>query len=90
LEADSKIESWEQLKQTKEGVLKQALQAGSVVATLVASVMAPGVDRPTPTVASPNTLCHRRERRGERVSAGLLQHRKRVLEWINNAQKGQG
>jgi len=28
--------------------------------------------------------------RGERVSAGLLQHGKRVLEWLNDIQKGQG
>ena len=27
---------------------------------------------------------------GKRVSAGLLQHGKRVLEWQNNVQKGQG
>ena len=59
-EADSKIESWEQSKQTKEGVPKRALEAGSAVSMLVASAMAPGVDRPTPTVASPNTRRHRR------------------------------
>ena len=30
------------------------------------------------------------QRRGERVSAGLLQHGKRVLGWLNDVQKGQG
>jgi len=43
----------EQSKQTKEGVPKQAPQAGSAVSTLVTSAMASGVDRPTPTAASP-------------------------------------
>ena len=34
-------------------------EAGAVVGvTLVVSVMAPGVDQLTPTVASPNTQCH--------------------------------
>ena len=37
-----------------------AAGGGSAVSMLVASVMAPGVDRPTPTVASPNTRRHRR------------------------------
>ena len=59
-EADSKIEGWEQSKQTEKRVPTRALQAGSAVSTLVASVMAPGVDRPTPTVASPNARRHRR------------------------------
>ena len=52
--ADSKIEGWEQSKQTKEGLPKRALQAGSAVSTLVASAMAQGVDRLTPTAASPH------------------------------------
>jgi len=51
--ADSKIEGWEQLKQTKEGVPKRALQAGSAVSTLGASAMAQGVDWPTPMEACP-------------------------------------
>jgi len=33
-------------------VLKQALQAGSAVSTLVASAKAQGVDRPAPTASS--------------------------------------
>ena len=49
--ADSKIEGLEQSKQTKEGLPKRALQAGS---TLIASAMAQGVDRLTPTAASPH------------------------------------
>jgi len=28
--------------------------------------------------------------RGKRVSVGLLQHGKRVLEWLNDFRKGQG
>ena len=51
-EADSKIEGWDQSKQTKEGVLKLALRARSTVATLVAFAMAQGVDWQTSTVAS--------------------------------------
>jgi len=43
----------EQSKQTKEGLPKQALQAGSAVSMLVTSAMASGVDRPTLTAASP-------------------------------------
>jgi len=88
--ADSKIEGWEQSKQTKEGVLKQALQAGSAVSTSVASAMAQGVNRPTPTVAS--HLRSDERRRGKRVTAGLVhvQHGKRELERLNNVQKGQG
>ena len=43
--ADSKIEGWEQSKQMKEGVPKRVLQAGSAVSTLVASAMAPVVER---------------------------------------------
>jgi len=39
-------------KQTKEGVLKQALQARSTLSTLVTFVMVQGVDRPTPTAVS--------------------------------------
>jgi len=64
---------------------------------IIASAMAQGIARPTPTAVS-----HRRCRRpvgmspsqnrlpGKRVSAGLLQHGKRVLERHNNVQKGQG
>jgi len=72
------------LKQTKEGVPKQALHAGSAVSTLVASAMAPGVDRPTFNGGIEE------KRRGKRVSAGLLQRGKWVLEWLNDVQKGQG
>jgi len=42
--AESKIEGREQSKQTKEGVTKRVLQAGSAVLTSVASAMAQGVD----------------------------------------------
>jgi len=71
--ADSKIEGWEQLKQTKEGVPKRALQAGSAVLTLVASVMAQGVVRPTLTAAS-----HQKRRAAERQArdCGLSAARK--------------
>jgi len=79
-EAGSKIESWEQLKQTKEGVPKQALQAGLPVSTLVASAMAPGVDRPTPTVG-------RHDARPERRSIstlGVVSWRCRFKSWYKN------
>ena len=80
---------WEQLKQTKEGVPKRALQAGSAVSTSVASAMAQGVERPTPTVASPKKR-RAAESPGKRMSASLLQHGKRVLERLNDVQKGPG
>ena len=72
--------------QTKEGVPKQALQAGSAVSTLVASAMASGVDRPTRQHLPRSD----EQRRGKRVSAGLLQHGKRILERLNDVQRGQG
>ena len=40
------------IDQTKEGVPKRALQAGSAVPTLVTSAKSQGVDRPTPTASS--------------------------------------
>ena len=40
------------MKQTKEGVPKRALQAGSAVSTSVAFAKAQGVDRPAPTASS--------------------------------------
>jgi len=67
-------------------VPKQVLQAGLAVSTLEASAMASGIDQPTPTTASHSN----EQRRGKRVSAGLLQHGKRVLERLNDVQKGQG
>ena len=51
-EADSKIEGWDQSKQTKEGVPKRALRARSTVSTSLASAMAQGIARPTPTASS--------------------------------------
>ena len=59
--ADSKIEGWEQLKQTKEGVPKRAPQAGSAVSTSVAFAKAQGVGRPAPTAPS-----HQKRRAAER------------------------
>jgi len=50
--SSSKIEDWEQLKQTKEGVPKWALQEGSAVSSLVAFAKAQDVDRPAPTASS--------------------------------------
>ena len=84
--ADSKIEGWEQSKQTKEGVLKQALQAGLAVSTLVASAKAQGVDRPQRR----HLIRNDERRRGKHVSAGLLQHGKRVLTRLKDVRKGQG
>jgi len=93
-EADSKIESWEKLKQAKEGVPKQALQAGSAVSTLVASPMSlrfrwSFIGR-LQRWHLPISGAIDEQRRGERVSAGFLQHGKRVLERLNDVQKGRG
>jgi len=68
-EADSKIESWEQSKQTKEGVLKQAMQAGLVVTMFVISAKSQGVNWPAPTG---HLIRSNKRWRGKRVSAGLL------------------
>jgi len=87
--ADSKIEGWEQSKQTKEGVPKRALQAGSAVSTSVGSEMAQGVDRPTPTAASPQK--RRATERQARVcgpSAARKADTGAAQQWFANLREG--
>jgi len=70
----------------EKGCAEQALQVEPAVSTLVASAMASGVDRPTRQHLPRSD----EQRRGKRVSAGLLQHGKRILERLNDVQRGQG
>ena len=67
--------------------MKQALQAGSAVSTLVGSEKAQGVDRPAPTASS-----HQKRRAAERQArvCGPSAYGKRVLKRLNDVQTGQG
>ena len=74
-----------EIEQTKEGVQKQALQAGSAVSTLVASAMVSGVDWLAPAAASPQ-----KRRAAERQARVCGPSAARKAERVNDVQKGQG